>query len=190
MKPDANGVFVIAGENEQGKSSVLAALAGALGGRAYKPDMPVRKGADFAEVIAETEDIVITAKWTEKSYKVVVENRDGSRHRAAQSVLDSFYTSFTLDPEEFTRLKDKEKVETLRRLTGINTGAIDQERAELFEDRTNVNREAKIYQTQAAGMKVVPKPDGEIEAEVSVVELSKKKSEAMTIQSETLGFAN
>jgi len=184
MKPDANGVFVIAGENEQGKSSVLDALAGCLGGREHKPDMPVRKGAESAEVIAETEDLVITAKWTEKSYRVVVENRDGSRHRAPQSVLDSFYTSFTLDPEEFSRLKDKDKIDVLRRLTGIQTGELDQEYQALYEQRTEVSREAKILQTQAAGMKVVAKPEGEIPDEVSVVELSKKKTEAMTVNAE------
>ena len=45
MEPSPNGLTVIGGKNNQGKTSVLDAIAWVLGGNSYKPTEPQRQGS-------------------------------------------------------------------------------------------------------------------------------------------------
>ena len=45
LEPAKNGLTVIGGKNRQGKTSVLDAIAWALGGDKYKPSSPQREGS-------------------------------------------------------------------------------------------------------------------------------------------------
>ena len=50
LEPSANGLTIIGGTNNQGKTSVLDAIAWALGGDKYKPTAAARDGA-YSNVI-------------------------------------------------------------------------------------------------------------------------------------------
>ena len=45
MEPSLNGLTVIGGRNTQGKTSVLAAIAWALGGNKFRPSQAQREGS-------------------------------------------------------------------------------------------------------------------------------------------------
>ena len=45
LVPSANGLTILGGKNGQGKTSVLDAIAWALGGERYKPSEPQRQGS-------------------------------------------------------------------------------------------------------------------------------------------------
>jgi len=45
LEPTANGLTVVGGKNNQGKTSVLDAIAWALGGNKFKPSQPNREGS-------------------------------------------------------------------------------------------------------------------------------------------------
>ena len=45
LEPSQNGLTVIGGKNGQGKTSVLDAIAWALGGDKFKPSTPLREGS-------------------------------------------------------------------------------------------------------------------------------------------------
>lgn len=45
VEPKANGLTVIGGNNNQGKTSVLDSIAWALGGERYKPSQATREGS-------------------------------------------------------------------------------------------------------------------------------------------------
>ena len=45
LEPSANGLTVIGGKNGQGKTSVLDAIAWALGGDRYRPSKAEREGS-------------------------------------------------------------------------------------------------------------------------------------------------
>ena len=45
MEPSQNGLTVIGGRNNQGKTSVLDAIAWALGGNKYRPSQAHREGS-------------------------------------------------------------------------------------------------------------------------------------------------
>ena len=42
IEPSAKGLTIVGGNNNQGKTSVLDAIAWALGGNKYKPSQPTR----------------------------------------------------------------------------------------------------------------------------------------------------
>lgn len=46
ITPAETGLTVIGGNNNQGKTSVLDAIAWALGGERFRPDNPMREGAN------------------------------------------------------------------------------------------------------------------------------------------------
>lgn len=56
IEPTANGLTVIGGKNNQGKTSVLDSIAWALGGDRYRPSQAQRKGS----VIPPTLHIVMS----------------------------------------------------------------------------------------------------------------------------------
>ena len=43
IQPNENGLTILGGNNNQGKTSVLDAIAWALGGNKYKPSNPIAK---------------------------------------------------------------------------------------------------------------------------------------------------
>ena len=45
LEPSQNGLTVIGGNNNQGKTSVLDSIAWALGGDRYKPSQAIREGS-------------------------------------------------------------------------------------------------------------------------------------------------
>ena len=45
LEPTKNGLTVVGGKNNQGKTSVLDAITWALGGEKYKPSQPDREGS-------------------------------------------------------------------------------------------------------------------------------------------------
>lgn len=49
VEPKANGLTVIGGNNNQGKTSVLNSIAWALGGERYKPSQATREGSVIKE---------------------------------------------------------------------------------------------------------------------------------------------
>lgn len=51
VEPKANGLTVIGGNNNQGKTSVLDSIAWALGGERYKPSQATREGSVVPPVL-------------------------------------------------------------------------------------------------------------------------------------------
>ena len=45
MEPTANGLTIVGGKNNQGKTSVLDSIAWALGGNSFKPSEATREGS-------------------------------------------------------------------------------------------------------------------------------------------------
>ena len=50
LKPTENGLTIIGGDNDQGKTSVLDAIAWALGGEKYRPSASKRSGSALPPV--------------------------------------------------------------------------------------------------------------------------------------------
>lgn len=136
-------LVVITGRNAQGKSSLLDAIVSGLSGKAGTPDVPIRKGADKAEIIIDLGEIQVKKRITRdgKTY-LTVENRDGTTRKSPQAVLDTLYNRATFDPVAFTGMAPKEQSKILRTLAGLDKplADLDAKSKTLFDERTDVNR--------------------------------------------------
>lgn len=182
INPDGT-MCQITGRNGQGKSSVLDAIQAAFGGAKLSPDQPIRKGATGARVVVETDEIKVTRKWTPKGDTLVVESKDGARYPSPQAMLDKLTGNLSFDPLAFSRMPPKQQAAILREVTGLDTSALDGERAKVFERRTAINAEVKQLEAQLAAA-VVPEAPAEIPDEIDVAEVAERKAEAERQRSE------
>ncbi|WP_027371198.1 AAA family ATPase [Desulfovermiculus halophilus] len=143
ITPQGN-MITIGGQNAQGKSSVLDSIAYALGGKRAVCDRPVRDGQDKARVVCELDDLVVTRTFTKSGGgTLTVSNKDGTRHTSPQRILDQLTGKLTFDPLEFCRMEPRAQVETLKALVGLDFTDMDRERQDLYDARTQVNRDIK-----------------------------------------------
>lgn len=147
IEPDPNGnLVVVAGRNAQGKSSVLDSITAALGGVNKKTTpKPIRDGEDNAEIVLETEDLIVTRRFTKSGSTLTVSTPDGAKFPKGQAKLDDLIGKLSLDPLAFTQLSEKDQLETLLGLVDLpfDPEQLEAERKQVYEERTDVNRQIK-----------------------------------------------
>lgn len=158
IAPDPDGnLVIVAGKNGQGKTSILDSITAALGGvNAKTTPKPIRDGEERAEIILETEDLIVTRRFTASGSTLTVKAPDGALYPKGQAKLDDLLGRLSLDPLAFTQLSDKDQLATLLNLVKLpfDPEQLAAERKELFEVRTEVNRELKQAQSAAAAIPV------------------------------------
>lgn len=175
--PDDN-VVVIGGRNAQGKTSVLRAIAVALGGAAAAKGLtaPIRIGEDEANVRLDLGRFIVTRTWdaARRSSSLTVTTSDGAKFQRPQQFLDDFLGSLTFDPLAFMRQPSKEQVATLLGLIDLpfDLDALDDEHDENFVKRTEVGREATRLAAHAASLTAPPEgtPTEEVSTEALLAE--------------------
>lgn len=175
VKPTA-AVTSVTGKNGAGKTSVLDALALALGGTGNAPALPIRKGQERAKVIVVTDEYVITRKWTKSGSSLEITNAEGAVYKAPQRLLDKVVGDLSFDPLKFARLKATEQAAVLAKIANIDIDFHHRTRATLLADRTIANKSAKDIRVQIAGMP--PIADDVPDAEVPVAEIMEELTAA------------
>jgi ABC-type transport system involved in cytochrome c biogenesis ATPase subunit len=161
---------VIAGKNGQGKSSVMDAIWLALGGSdaSKQTERPIRRGEESASVTLDLGDMVVSRKWKGDKTVLDVRTHDGAKYGSPQTMLDALIGRLSFDPLAFSTLKDAEQKQALLQLVDlpIDPDALDRKRKGLFDDRTHINRDAKAFEAQLAGMEkpVAGLPEKEVNA--------------------------
>lgn len=149
--PLHGGVNVISGRNAQGKTSVIDALACALGGGAFKPEEPVRRGEKQAKIVVETTEFIVTKTIDpEGDVTLSVTSPAGARYPSPQAMLDKMFGKLAFDPLAFLRMDDAKQAETVKKLVGLDFSAIDQRRKAAFDNRTIVNRDVKALEARVS----------------------------------------
>lgn len=143
-------VVIIGGDNGQGKTSVLDSITYALAGGRSICDQPIRAGESKAHVVVETEDLVVRRTFTQSGGTLRVSEKDGSELKAPQSVLDALCGRLAFDPLSFMRADREEQGKTLSGLLGLDLSAFDRRRRELYEKRTQENRDVKRAESDLA----------------------------------------
>lgn len=117
ITPTTDGLTVIGGRNAQGKTSVLDAIAWALGGNSFKPQNPTREGsATPAKLKIELSNgLIVTRQGSSGTLKVV----DPTGKKSGQTLLNSFIEQLALNLPKFMNSTDKEKAEVLLDLIGV-----------------------------------------------------------------------
>ena len=156
LEPSADGLTVIGGKNGQGKTSVLDAIAWALGGAKFRPSDPQREGSLVPPHLKITlsNGIVVERRGKNSDLKVT----DPAGNLAGQALLDSFISAFALDLPRFMAAGDKEKAQTLLQILGVGDQLflLEKEEAALYNERTQVGRIADQKRKYADGLTSYP----------------------------------
>ena len=168
LEPAQDGLTVIGGKNAQGKTSVLDAIAWALGGDKMKPADPNRKGgATPARLRVELSNgIVVERKGKNGSLHVT----DTTGKKAGQQLLNDFISQLALNIPRFMNGSDADKATALLQTLGIDAelAKIDGSIRATFQDRQLVGRDAKAKRAHAEKL---PHHDDAPAAPVSAAEL-------------------
>lgn len=176
MTPAENGLTVIGGRNGQGKTSVLDAIAWALGGNKFRPGNPQYDGSTIPPEIKIrlNNGLIVERKGKNSSLTVT----DPSGAKAGQQLLDSFIGELALDLPRFMQANDREKAETLLQILGVGPqlAQMEMEEKKLYNERLTVGRTADQKAKFAAEM---PWFDGMPDEPVSPMELIRQQQEIL-----------
>lgn len=128
VAPAEDGLTIIGGNNNQGKTSVLDAIAWALGGDRYRPSQAVREGSVIPPNlhIVMNNGLVVERKGKNSDLKVT----DPSGRKGGQQLLNEFVSQLALDLPKFMEASAKEKADTLLQILGVGDRLKELERQE------------------------------------------------------------
>jgi DNA repair exonuclease SbcCD ATPase subunit len=177
VTPDGTGVTIVAGNNGEGKTSLLDSIMWALAGKDAVDKDPIRRGQQKAEVTVECDGFTVKRTITPTKQTLELKDANGEKIGQPQTWLDNILGRLTFDPLEFSKMKGRIRVATLLELIpGLETklDEIATHRATLYEDRKGVNHDARNYQAQLEEMDT-PEDDWPTET-VSTTDLLKEKN--------------
>lgn len=175
LTPTENGLTIIGGRNAQGKTSVLDAIAWALGGDKFKPTSPNHEGSSGpAHLHVELSNGIIVERGGKNGTLKVTDSRG---MKGGQRLLNSFVSQLALDLPKFLAGTDKQRTDFLLGILGINDEleSIDREYASVYDERRYIGRDADAKAKTADAMPCYADAPAE---PVNVMELTVKLQEA------------
>lgn len=176
LEPTENGLTVIGGKNNQGKTSVLDAIVWALGGDKYKPSQAKREGSmvDPHIHIELNNGIVVERSGKNSTLKVT----DSTGKKAGMKLLSSFISTFALDMPKFIEASPKEKASTLLQIIGVGDelAKLDNQESIAYNRRTEIGRIADQKKKYADEM---PQWDGVPDEIVSASDLIQQQQDIL-----------
>ena len=176
LEPSPTGLTVIGGNNGEGKTSVLDAIAYALGGENYRPSNLKREEAlgDPIIHVETTDGLVIERKGKNSDLRVT----DKTGRRAGQTLLNSLIGRLSIDLPKFINANPKDKANQLLQILGVGEelDALDREYKAKKDTRLIVGRERDIKQKAAEDM---PYHEDVPESPLSVSDLLKSQQDVI-----------
>lgn len=176
LTPAPTGLTLVGGNNNQGKTSVLDALAWALGGDRFRPDAAVRDGAMAPAHLKVTlsNGVIVERKGKNSALTVT----DPTGRRSGQQLLNAFIEPLALDLPRFMEASDREKADILLKIIGIGTElhTRDLEIKSLYDKRTFTGQLAQ--QKKHFAEELIDYPDAP-EEPVSASDLIRQQQEIL-----------
>ena len=176
IEPAPTGLTILGGNNNQGKTSVLDAIAWALGGEKYRPAAAARDGAVSPPhlKVALSNGIIVERKGKNGALTVT----DPTGKRAGQTLLNEFVEQLALDLPRFLNASDKDKADTLLKIIGIGDqlAALDREIKAMYDKRTAIGQIAAQKKAYAEELQEYPEAPAE---PVSAVELIRRQQDIL-----------
>jgi DNA repair exonuclease SbcCD ATPase subunit len=165
ITPDG-ALVEITGPNGHGKTSVLDSIMMGISGPKAKtfPRKPVREGAEQGTIRIEFEKLVLTRIiHADGESKLALTTKDGAKYSSPQALLDGLAgAGISFDPLAFIRKSNKEQLELLRRILGLDTSELDAKRKKLYDERYLENREADRLKGEISSVPQAEAPAEEI----------------------------
>ncbi len=180
LEPAATGLTVIGGRNGAGKTSVLDAIAWALGGEKFRPDAAKRSGSVLDPMLRVQLSNGLTV--TRKGPKGALTVTDETGRRSGQQLLNSFIEVLALDLPRFLGASDKERAAILLNLLGLQDqlDALEREERAKYDTRLQTGRDRDQARHHADSLDYYP----DAGAPVSVTALTEKLKEAQAVNAE------
>lgn len=176
LEPKLNGLTIIGGANGQGKTSVLDAIAWALGGDKFKPSMPQREGSVLSPTLKVVLDNGLVVERKGKNSQLTVTDPTG--RKGGQQLLNEFVEQLALDLPKFLQATPREKADTLLRVIGVGDRLTELERKE--NDAYNRRRTiGQIADQKEKFAREMPYYDGMPKNLISAGELIKRQQEIL-----------
>ena len=176
VEPKADGLTIIGGKNNQGKTSVLDSIAWALGGERYKPSQATREGSVIPPNlhIVMSNGLIVERKGKNSTLKVT----DPDGQKAGQQLLNEFVEQLALDLPRFMESSGAEKAKTLLKIIGVGDQltVLEQEEKELYNERLYVGRTADQKEKFAKEQPYYPEAPKEL---ISPSDLIKQQQEIL-----------
>lgn len=176
IEPTQNGLTVIGGKNNQGKTSVLDAICWALGGEKYRPSEPQREGSVIPPNlhIVMSNGLIVERKGKNSDLKVI----DPNGKKSGQQLLNEFVEQLALDLPKFMQASNKEKANTLLRIIGVGDklAELEQKEITLYNQRLAIGQIADQKKKFAKEQPYYPDAPKEL---VSASELIKQQQEIL-----------
>ena len=176
IEPTSNGLTILGGNNNQGKTSVLDAIAWALGGNKYKPSKPARDGSMNPPTLRLelSNGLIVERKGKNSDLKVT----DPSGNKAGQQLLDSFVEELALNLPKFIESSAKDKANTLLQIIGVGEKLweLDRKEEQLYNERRTIGQIADQKKKYAAEQPQYPEAPNEL---VSIADLIHEQQEIL-----------
>lgn len=176
IEPTKDGLTIIGGKNNQGKTSVLDSIAWALGGERFRPSQAQREGSVIPPNLKIVMDngLIVERKGKNSDLKVT----DPSGKKAGQQLLNEFIEQLALDLPRFMEASGKEKAKTLLHIIGLDATIVELEKkeAEIFNSRQAIGRIADQKEKYAKEQPYFPDAPDE---PVAAAELIRQQQEIL-----------
>jgi len=176
IEPTANGLTVVGGRNNQGKTSVLDSIAWALGGDKFRPSEAQRQGSVIPPHlhIVMNNGLVVERSGKNSSLKVI----DPNGNKGGQQLLNEFVEQLALDLPKFMVANSKDKANTLLQIIGVGEQLyqLEQKEKEVYNRRTTIGQIADQKKKFAAEQPYYPDAPKE---PVSASELIKQQQDIL-----------
>ncbi|MGZ7898068.1 AAA family ATPase [Ligilactobacillus salivarius] len=135
-----NCLTVIGGNNNQGKTSILDAIAWALGGNKYKPSQAQRQGSvtpPHLHVVMNN-GLIVERSGKNSTLKVI----DPNGKKGGQQLLNDFVEELAINLPKFIESTSKEKANTLLQIIGVGPKLqeLEMKEGELYNERRTIGQ--------------------------------------------------
>lgn len=135
-----NGLTVIGGNNNQGKTSILDAIAWALGGNKYKPSQAQRQGSvtPLHLHVVMNNGLIVERSGKNSTLKVI----DPNGKKGGQQLLNDFVEELAINLPKFMESTSKEKANTLLQIIGVGPKLqeLEMKEGELYNERRTIGQ--------------------------------------------------
>lgn len=140
IEPTQNGLTIIGGRNRQGKTSILDAIAWALGGDRFRPSDAKREESVIPPHLhfVMNNGLIVERKGVNSDLKVI----DPNGQKGGQQLLNEFVEQLALDLPRFMESNNQDKAKTLLRIIGVGDKLFELEKkeTELYNRRLTIGQ--------------------------------------------------
>lgn len=176
LQPTESGLTILGGRNGQGKTSVLDAIAWALGGDRYRPTDAQREGSMLPPDIKLTLSNGLIVERKGKNSALTVTDPEGKRY--GQKLLDAFVGTFAIDLPKFLQASDRDKADALLKIIGVGPqlAELDHRIAQTYSERHTIGQ---IADQKDKAARELPFVDGLPEVPVSASDLIRQQQDIL-----------